>query len=275
MQESEKNVFPLLVYGTAWKKEQTAEFVFKAIEAGFRGIDTACQPRHYNEKQVGEAIKKAEELGVARTSLHVQTKFTPPGGQDSGTIPYDPQAPLEEQIRESFRVSQKNLQTHYVDCLILHSPFNTFEETLRAWQVMEEIHEEGGARMLGISNCYHPLFFKELYRIATARPSVLQNRFYAETGYDKELRLFCREQGIVYESFWTLTANPHLMESQTVVSLAEKYGKTPAQILFRYLTQYGVVPLTGTRSVEHMREDLEIVGFELDAEELEIISLLL
>ena len=77
-------------------------------------------------------------------------------------------------------------------------------------------------------------------------PAVLQNRFHAETGYDRELREFCRARGIIYQSFWTLTANPHLLTHETVRALARQHGRTPAQILFRYLTQLGIVPLTGT-----------------------------
>jgi diketogulonate reductase-like aldo/keto reductase len=103
----------------------------------------------------------------------------------------------------------------------------------------------------------------------------LQNRFYADTGYDRALRAFCRDRGILYQSFWTLSANPHLLTARTILSLAQQYARTPAQILFRYLNQEGVVPLTGTRSVVHMREDLAIFGFELTGTERNGITALL
>jgi diketogulonate reductase-like aldo/keto reductase len=90
-----------------------------------------------------------------------------------------------------------------------------------------------------------------------------QNRLYAETGYDKELRAFCREWAIVYQSFWTLTANPHILGSRVVQELARIHRKTEAQIFFRYLMQIGIVPLTATTSDQHMQEDLAILILRL------------
>ena len=104
---------------------------------------------------------------------------------------------------------------------------------------------------------------------------MLQNRFHADTGYDKQLRDFCRAHGIVYQSFWTLTANPHLLAHAAVRTLARHHGRTPAQILFRYLTQIGIVPLTGTRSAAHMRQDLAIFDFELTPDQCESMNALL
>ncbi|MGH8310686.1 MAG: aldo/keto reductase, partial [Steroidobacteraceae bacterium] len=109
-------------------------------------------------------------------------------------------------------------------------------------------------------------------RLARVKPAVVQNRFYADTGYDREIRAFCSKQRIVYQSFWTLTANPQVLAHATITALASKYGPTPAQILFRYLTQIDVVPLTGTRSEAHMREDLAIFEFELTDHEREAVS---
>jgi len=104
------------------------------------------------------------------------------------------------------------------------------------------------------------------------KPAVLQNRFYADSGYDRQIREFCRQRGIIYQSFWTLTANPQLLAHNAVTGPAGKYARTPAQILFRHLTQSDIVPLTGTTSATHMREDLEIFQFELMADELAAIS---
>jgi diketogulonate reductase-like aldo/keto reductase len=98
---------------------------------------------------------------------------------------------------------------------------------------------------------------------ARVKPAVVQNRFYADTGFDRGIRAFCRQHGIIYQSFWTLSANPHLLTHRTVRELSARHGRTPAQILFRYLTQNDIVPLTGTRSETHMREDLAIFEFEL------------
>ena len=90
---------PPIVYGTAWKKERTVELVLAAVRAGFRGIDTACQPKHYNEPAVGEAIAQLAQEGVTREQLWIQTKYTPYKGQDPDRLPYKWPAPLEQQER--------------------------------------------------------------------------------------------------------------------------------------------------------------------------------
>ncbi|MEJ2657430.1 MAG: hypothetical protein P8012_09565 [Desulfobacterales bacterium] len=140
---------------------------------------------------------------------------------------------------------------------------------------MEKIQETGGARQLGISNCYHMEVMRSLCEDAEIKPAIVQNRLYQQTGYDADLRHWCADHGIIYQSFWTLTANPHILSGNTVRTIAEKYKKTEAQIFFRYLSQSGIVPLTGTTSEQHMKEDISIFDFELSSEDLKNISLLL
>ena len=266
---------PKIIYGTAWKKEHTTELVLQAVQAGFRGIDTACQPKHYAEASVGEALAGLKRVGIAREELFVQTKFTPLQGQDPNNIPYDKSAPLPEQVRQSFRVSKQNLQTKYVDSLLLHSPLFPFSRLKNVWEAMESIYQARDARQLGISNCYDLAVLKRLCEEADVKPAVVQNRFCADTGYDVELRRWCDEQGIIYQGFWTLTANPHLLESRTVLLLARKYRKTPPQILFHCLSRFGIVPLSGTTSRQHMKEDLESLDIELSIEETESVRSLI
>ncbi len=266
---------PCLIYGTAWKKERTTDLVVKAITAGFRGIDTACQPKHYAEPLVGDAVHRLNEQGIKRESLFLQTKFTPLNGQDPTQIPYDKFAPLAVQVAQSFAVSQKNLRTQYVDSLVLHSPLESHGLLMEAWRAMEVIYQAGGARQLGISNCYSLATLTQLYSDAMVKPAVVQNRFYDKTGYDVDLRDWCKKQGVIYQSFWTLTANPDITASEVIKSLARKNGKTVAQVFFRYLTQVGIAPLTGTCSAQHMQEDLEIFSFKLSSDEITQISRLL
>jgi diketogulonate reductase-like aldo/keto reductase len=258
---------PGIMYGTAWKKTDTQRLVQIAIQRGFRGIDTACQPKHYNEAGVGAGVTAGLNSGRSRGDLYLQTKFTPVSGQDPRQLPYDPTASLPEQIAQSFAASLRNLQTDYVDCLILHSPLPTAQRTLAAWHALESLVDAGGVRQLGVSNCYSIAELEHLWHYARIKPAVVQNRFHAETGYDREIRAFCSQQRIVYQSFWTLTANPHVLAHAAITSLAATHKRTPPQILFRYLTQIGVVPLTGTRSETHMSEDLSIFEFELTAAE--------
>jgi diketogulonate reductase-like aldo/keto reductase len=260
---------PRILYGTAWKKSDTERLVRTAIRLGFRGVDTACQPKHYHEGGVGAAVAaclrgEPECNGtLAREALYLQTKFTPLSGQDPARIPYDPKDALPDQVRQSFAASLRNLQSDYLDGLLLHSPFPNARQTLEAWRAMESLVDIRGVRQLGISNCYRLEQLEALWDSARIKPAVVQNRFHADTGYDREIQAFCRGHGVIYQSFWTLTANPHLLTHPTVTSLAAKHRRTPAQILFRYLTQTEVVPLTGTRTATHMREDLEIFEFEL------------
>jgi diketogulonate reductase-like aldo/keto reductase len=266
---------PRIIYGTAWKKSETARLVGTAIRQGFRGIDTACQPKHYDEPGVGRGIALGLGDALVRADLYLQTKFTSLSGQDPMSIPYDPNSPLPGQVAQSFAASLRNLQTAYLDCLVLHSPLARAAQTLEVWRAMESLVAGGGVRQLGISNCYELDQLKALHDSARIKPSVVQNRLYAETRYDREIRAFCRDRRIIYQSFWTLSANPHVLNHGTVTGLATKYGRTPAQVLFRYLTQREVVPLTGTRSEAHMREDLAIFEFELEAGELEAMDALL
>jgi len=252
---------PGIIYGTAWKKTDTRRLVETAIRQGFRGIDTACQPKHYDEAAAGAGIAAC---GLARRELYVQTKFTSVSGQDPERIPYDPTAPLAEQVAQSFAASLRNLQTDYLDCLILHSPLPTAERTRAAWQAFEALVDAGGVRQIGISNCYDLAELEHLWNQSRIKPAVVQNRFYAETGYDREIRAFCANKHIVYQSFWTLTANPHVLAHPTLGALAAAHQRTAPQIFFRYLTQWGIAPLTGTRSETHMREDLSIFEFELN-----------
>jgi len=266
---------PRIIYGTAWKKDRTGDLVVKAIQTGFRGIDTACQPKHYNEALVGTALQRLKSHGIEREELFLQTKFTPLSGQDPRQMPSDMNATVEFQVAQSFEASKKNLQTEYVDSLVLHSPMAPHALLMKAWNAMEKIQKTGGARQLGISNCYDPEVFRSLYADANVKPAVVQNRFYQETGYDTNLRHWCSNHGVIYQSFWTLTANPQILASNTVRSIAQKYKKTEAQIFFRYLSQSGIVPLTGTSSEQHMREDLSIFDFELFFEDLKNVGLLL
>lgn len=266
---------PAIIYGTAWKKLQTEALVKLAIQQGFRGIDTACQPKHYHEPGVGAGVAASLSEDLRRADLYLQTKFTPLQGQDPNQIPYDPKARPAEQVAQSFQRSLLNLQTSYLDCLLLHSPLADVRQMREVWQAMETIVDAGGARQIGISNCYSLETLQRLDRSARVKPAVVQNRFYAQTGYDREIRAYCRQRGIIYQSFWTLTANPHLLAHYTLTSVSTSRARTPAQVLFRYLTQIDIVPLTGTTSAAHMREDLEIFDFTLTATELDAVSALL
>jgi diketogulonate reductase-like aldo/keto reductase len=120
-------------YGTAWKKEKTADLVAKAVKAGFRHIDTACQPRHYNEAGVGDGwVAAARELNLDRTDVWLQTKFSGLTAHDPNNVPYDVNASLEDRVRQSLQKSLENLKTDYLDSWIMHGPEDNWDDH---WEV--------------------------------------------------------------------------------------------------------------------------------------------
>jgi diketogulonate reductase-like aldo/keto reductase len=264
---------PSFIYGTAWKKEATRELVKTAIKAGFIAIDTANQPRHYSEPLVGDALKDLEAEGISRDSLFVQTKFTPINGQDH-RVPYDPQAGLESQVRQSFESSLEHLGTDYVDSFLLHGPYSypaLGDEDWEVWHAIGQIYTAGRARMIGVSNV-NALQLAALVAQAEIKPMVVQNRCFANRGWDRQVREICRAHGIVYQGFSLLTANPNVLRYSEVITLARERRVYPEQVIFRFAMQVGMVPLTGTTNLRHMQEDLRVYDIELKPAEVSLIE---
>jgi diketogulonate reductase-like aldo/keto reductase len=264
---------PSFIYGTAWKKDATTALVRTAVTAGFNAIDTANQPRHYSEPLVGEALAALADAGKTRDSLFIQTKFTPLGGQDHRR-PYDPQASLTAQVAQSFESSLKNLRTDRVDSYLLHGPYSypaLNKEDWEVWTAIEGLYQSGRVGMIGISNV-NALQVGMLVQNAKVKPMAVQNRCFANRGWDREVRQICREQGIMYQGFSLLTANPYVVGNPRVKTIAQRVGAHPEQIIFRFAMQAGMVPLTGTTSMEHMNEDLTVYNFELTPKEVAFIE---
>jgi len=273
---------PSFLYGTAWKEMETEALAKLALESGFLGIDTANQRRHYYEAGVGKALQHVlEEGNIKRGDLFLQTKFTPAGGQDPTSIPYNPRDPLDIQVKTSVEKSLQNLKTDFIDSLLIHSPLGPQEGgmngTLTVWKTLEEFVKQGKIKQLGISNMYDLKELEKLWNSVEVKPAVVQNRFYADTGYDVGVRTFCTQNQIFYQSFWTLTANPNIVSSSVVVKIARERNKTPEQIFFRALMKMGIVPLSGTTHEVHMLQDVEVgnLTFDLSSEEVQAIKSLL
>jgi diketogulonate reductase-like aldo/keto reductase len=268
---------PSLFYGTAWKKAATTSLVTLALERGFRAIDTACQPRHYSENLVGDAI--ALSSAINREDIFLQTKFTLPGGQDPNSIPYDVNAPLEDQVRQSFAKSLENLRTEYLDAVLLHSPARTLENTLTIINVLSDFKKTGKLRHIGISNIYSlPMLKGICSQVPPSTIQIVQNRFYAETKYDVGIRGYCKDNGIMYQSFWTLSGNPQILRAHVVQRVAERIRASVEGVFYRFCIQEGITVLDGTTSEEHMREDLAVSTdkkYALNEEEMADIRALL
>ena len=266
---------PSFMYGTAWKKDATSHLVQLAVSSGFEAIDTANQLIHYQEALVGEALKVLNNQGIKRETLFLQTKFTPANGQDHRT-PYDPSAELTTQVQQSFESSLKHLQTDYIDSYVLHGPYSRYglgKADWEVWAAMEGIYQMGRTKMIGVSNVTEDQL-TQLCEQATVKPMVVQNRCYAILGWDKEVREICRAHNIIYQGFSLLTANRDMLREPEIWELATRLGTGPAQVIFRFAQQIGILPLTGTTSEQHMKEDLDIAGFELSQEELHCIEMM-
>lgn len=263
---SSKQFIPAFIYGTAWKKDATSDLVYQALCNGFTAIDTAAQPKHYREDLVAAGVSRAIKDGkIKRSDIYLQTKFTPVSGQDPENMPYDIESPLVEQVTASITSSLRNFDfadvvqsednaEPYIDTLVLHSPMQSVDETIEVWRVLEQ-YVPKDIRNLGISNC--PLFIlMDLYERSSIKPSVVQNRFFPGTKFDIGVRQFCMEKNIVYQAFWTLSANPKLVRSSEAGSLADQLGLSTQSALYCLVLGLGnITVLNGTKSLQHMEQD--------------------
>ncbi len=244
-------LLPDFLYGTAWKEERTAALVELALRAGFRGIDTANQRRHYFEAGVGQGLAAAYRAGVvARGDLFLQTKFTYQPGQDR-RLPYDPAASLSVQVAQSLASSLEHLGTDHVDSYVLHGPASGYgwsDADAEVWEAMRKERDAGRTRLLGVSNV-SLRHLEQMVEVHLEAPGFVQNRCYARFGWDRDVRAFCKERKIIYQGFSLLTANAEVVRHPVVTGLAAGGGATPAQVVFAFARAVGMLPLTGTSTL--------------------------
>eukprot|EP00899_Mesostigma_viride_P023830 jgi/Mesvir1/4631/Mv14921-RA.1 len=261
---------PRILFGTTDANIDAEACVLAAVRAGFRGIDSSPLLHGYHEPEVGKALSRLFRDTVRRETLFLQTKFMPYYPRWLERYNYNISAPIRDQVLESVATSLSNLNTTYLDSVVLHKPAATWQDTLAAWRALEEISSQGIARHIGLSNVNLTVLLA-VWDHAVIKPAIVQNGFTAKFGYDEDLREFCRVRGIRYQGYGALRGNREVYEDGRVVRIAGKHGKTPAQVFLAYLFWVGVDHVSGTRNADHMVDTLESSLIVLDDEEVRVI----
>lgn len=243
---------PLVGFGTFMLGGETcAEAVSTAIKTGYRMIDTA--EAYGNEKAVGDGIKRS---GVDRRELFVVTKVN---------------FKSYENAEQSVKQSLANLQTDYIDLLLLHWPFANY---YAAWRVLEKLYAEGTARAIGVSN-FEPDRLLDLIAYNKVIPAInqIETNLYCQRGSERE---WMDKKQVAHMAFAPLGqgSRNEMYRESAVLTIAEKYGKTPAQVLLRFLTQKGVAVIPKSTKPEHIKENLDLFGFTLTGDEMARLSAL-
>ena len=224
--------------------------VIEATNCGYRHIDTASS--YQNEKAVGRGIA---HCGIPREELFITVKIWPSDYTHA---------------EEAFEGSLRRLQIDYCDMLIVHHPVGDY---YACWESFEKLVKAGKARALGLSNFSQEQIkgFVERFEIKPSLVTVETHPYAAQN----QLREYLKSQGIVLEAWYPLGhADSHLLQEPVILRLAEKYGKSPVQIILRWHVQMGNSVLPGSKSPEHIRENIDIFDFALSEEDMKEIALL-
>jgi len=231
----------------------TADAVRHALDAGYRSIDTAALYR--NERSVGKAVA---ESGIPRDELFITTKVW---NRDQG---YD--ATLR-----AFDASIGKLGLEFVDLYLIHWPTPAKDRYLDTWTALEKLLADGRTRAIGVSN-FEPDHLERLLAASDIVPAVNQIELHPEL-QQAELREFHARHGIVTEA-WSPLARGALLDSPVLAAVAEKHGRTPAQVALRWQIQLGNVVIPRSVTPSRIRENIEIFDFTLTEEDLATIATL-
>lgn len=248
------NKMPILGYGVYQiPPEQTQKCVEDAISVGYRSIDTAQAYR--NEQGVGNAVKTAIAGGVKRSDLFITTKIWVSNATESGVL-------------RSFDASMKKLQLDYLDLLLLHQPYN---DVYGAWRAMSKLKKEGRIKSIGVSNFY-PDRIMDFALNNEIKPAINQiecNPFYQRQEDEKVLK----ELGIVLQSWASFGEGRNNMFSNPILQkIGEKYHKTIAQVILRWLIQRNIVVIPKTTKIARMKENISVFDFTLSNEDMQTIA---
>ena len=245
---------PLIGLGT-WPLDnaEVAQTVETALGLGYRLIDTA--ENYQNEEGVGEGLRRS---GLDRSDVFITTKFNKEWHSVDGA-------------RAAFEASARRLGVDYVDLLLIHWPNPAQDRYVEAFQGLARLLADGSVRAIGTSN-FKPSHLQQLFDAGLV-PEV--NQIQLDPRHTRsDLVEIHRQHGIVTESWSPLGRGGDLLREPAVQSLAEKYGKTPAQVVLRWHTQSGHVPIPKSSHPDRLAENFAIFDFMMEAEELNQLSAL-
>jgi 2,5-diketo-D-gluconate reductase A len=246
------NVIPQLGFGV-WQvpNEEAAKVVGTAISTGYRSIDTAAM--YGNEIGVGKAIAASP---VRRTQLFITTKLW----NDHHT-----------NARSALNESLSRLGLDHVDLYLIHWPKPRQNAYVEAWKALVKLKEEGRAKSVGVSN-FTVSHLKRIIDATGVAPSVNQIELHPRF-QQKELAAYHTEHGIITES-WSPLGQGTLLENPTLKALAQKHGRTPAQVVIRWHLDRGYIVIPKSVTPTRIRENFDVFDFSLDADDLAKIAAL-
>jgi 2,5-diketo-D-gluconate reductase A len=254
VQLSDGHSIPQIGLGTALDDQAIVPVIVNAVEAGFRHIDTAY--RYGNQWGVGQGIR---DSGIGREELFVTTKLDGEFQGDARAV-----AGLDECLRQ--------LGTDYVDLLLIHWPLPQRDEYVSTWRTFEQLVDQGKARSIGVSN-FKPAHLDRLLAEATILPVVNQIQLSPRITRSDQVA-YHRAHGIVTAAWSPLGSGSELRDDPTLAAIADKYGKTPAQIILRWDVELGIVPVPRSTNPARMVQNLDVFDFVLTSDEIAAISAL-
>lgn len=239
---------PMAGIGTFLLSPDEAEAsVLSALQCGYRLIDTANA--YVNEKAVGRAMKRS---GLKREEIFLETKLWPSF--------YEQDDAVDKTLAR--------LDTDYIDLLLIHQPAGNY---IAGYRQMEKAYKEGKVRAIGLSN-FNEAQIREILEICEVRPSVLQTEVHPYS-QEKALKQFLAQEGMVIQAWYPLGhGDKALINEPLFTELAQKYGKSNAQIILRWHIQDGNIVIPGSKNAEHIRDNFDLFDFSLSDEEMAKIA---
>jgi 2,5-diketo-D-gluconate reductase A len=232
--------------------DQTADVVTEALQVGYRHIDTAAM--YGNEDGVGKGVGSS---GLPRAAVYLTTKLNNTAhGRDAALRAFDE--------------SLARLATDYLDLYLIHWPLPARDRYVETWQALIELHRDGRARAIGVSN-FQPAHLRRIIDETGVAPAVNQIELHPYLVQD-ELRRVHAEHGIATEAWSPLAKGGELLRDPAITSLAEKYGRTPAQIVIRWHLQFGHVVIPKSVTASRIAENFDVFDFELADDDITSIT---